>query len=76
MNAKFEKWYYQSPGAETPKQLASDAWQAAIKSLEVTPELEDVFKDAFDDVYDGDNMRMANSYALQQVLSSLKEQAK
>ncbi len=34
-NAKFEEWHYESQRQGT----AQEAWQAAIQSLEVTPEL-------------------------------------
>jgi hypothetical protein len=83
MNAKFEKWWADQLALNGGIYIGADynhwagkGWQAAIQSLEVAPELEDVFKDAFDDIYDGDNMRLANSCALQRFLSALKEQAK
>jgi len=75
MNAKFEKWYCQSPGAETPKQLAIEAWKAAIHSIEVTPELRNLAIDAYESA-PGVMQDTAMQYALIAVFSALKEQAK
>lgn len=76
MNAKFEKWF--SGSHLICKGDAVKTWNAAIQSLEVTPELVELACEAYDD----DNLageEYSNTpgmqAALHAFLSALKEQA-
>jgi len=53
---------------------AKSGWKGAIDRLKVTPELMDIFTDAFQDAYDGFNLKYAHEYALNAVFVALKDE--
>ena len=97
MNAKFEKWYRPAYSGSLIRDdhgeyrnqdtwESFEAWQAALQSLEVTPDLLSIAHGHFDHVFaldvrmsDGevtDNREEAIKEALTAVFNAIKEQAK
>jgi hypothetical protein len=72
MNAKFEKWFDESNLICRGDALKS--WQAALQSLEVTPELVSLHQSVWNDAM-GKNYHPVTA-ALTAVFNAIKEQAK
>jgi len=73
MNAKFEKWFDESNLICRGDALKS--WQAAIQSLEVTPELRMAYWNAVGyTTFTGEDTE--DDQAINAILTAIKEQAK
>lgn len=69
--AKFEKWWNECGGSSRLSDLC--AWESALASLEVTPELVEIATDAFMKAESYGLYRVGIESALQAVFASIKE---